>query len=94
MTEPEDNIAAGVQALGRRVAELRAERGLTQDALATRLGTSWKYLQHIELGRANPSTTLLLRLAAALEVAASELFVPPASIERPRPGRPMRASRG
>jgi transcriptional regulator with XRE-family HTH domain len=74
--------------IGRRVAELRAERGWTQAAFAERMGIATKYLQRIEAGDENLTVSSLLRLAEALAVELEELFVPPTTLRRP--GRPQK----
>jgi transcriptional regulator with XRE-family HTH domain len=75
--------------VGRRVAELRAQKGLTQQALAEELGLSWKYLQQVELGLENLTLKSLVRLSNALGVTPPELFSAPVSRKR-RPGRPRK----
>lgn len=52
--------------VGRRVAGLRAERGLTQEELATRLRMSDRYLRRIEAGEINVSLWSLAKIANAL----------------------------
>ncbi|HEX8483029.1 MAG TPA: helix-turn-helix transcriptional regulator [Allosphingosinicella sp.] len=54
------------ESLGNRLRELRAERGLTQAALAERVGVSRKSVNTIENGVFIPSTLLALKLARAL----------------------------
>lgn len=76
--------------MGRRVAELRAERGLTQETLAEKLGVSGVYVRRVELGRENLTIRSVARFAAMLSVRTADLFVPPASREV-RVGRPRRA---
>lgn len=46
----------------------RAQRGLSQLALAHRAGISQRHLSFLELGRANPSRDMVAQLAAALDV--------------------------
>jgi transcriptional regulator with XRE-family HTH domain len=60
---------------GRRLRELRKERGLTQEALAEAADLSGNYISELELGQKVPSLTILVRLAQALEVGAPELLV-------------------
>lgn len=72
--------------VGRRVAELRVQRGLTQERLAERLGVSIKYQQTVEAGGENLTLDSLARLAAALAVPVTALFA--AARTSPRPGRP------
>ena len=85
-------IARVGKALGRRVAELREAATLTQQALADRIGVSPKYVQEIEAGRQNVTLTTIVRVAVALDVGARELFDPPTSLARRRPGRPGKKS--
>jgi len=61
-------------ALGAAVRDLRARRGISQEALADLSGMHRTYLGGIERGRRNPSFTNIRRLADALEVRTSELM--------------------
>ena len=56
------------------LAAVRAEVGLTQEALAARAGVSRQALGLIEAGRSVPSTALALKLAALLGKRVEELF--------------------
>lgn len=49
--------------VGRAVRELRMNRGFTYKQLAARLGVSWQYVSHIEIGRAGMSLAMASRLA-------------------------------
>ena len=60
--------------LANRLRELRAERELTQAALAEAVGVSRKTINTVENGVFVPSTTLALKLARALGVAVEEIF--------------------
>jgi putative transcriptional regulator len=60
--------------LGNRLRELRAERDLTQAALAELVGVSRKTVNTIENGVFIPSTLLALKLARALGQRVEELF--------------------
>ena len=54
---------------------LRARRGLSQQALAARVGVSGAYVAMLETGkRRNPSLMLLQRLAKALGVPVTALL--------------------
>jgi transcriptional regulator with XRE-family HTH domain len=76
--------------VGRRVADIRVERALTQDELAEAIGISTKYLQRIERGR-NMNLVTLIDLANRLNVdLPALLLVRPKSPRRPRVGRPPR----
>ncbi len=77
--------------VGRRISELRAERGLTQEALSEQLGVTTRWVQSAEAGGESFTLTTLVRFANALRVPVAEFFVPP-TIVKSRPGRPKRAS--
>lgn len=80
--------------LGRRVAELRIGRGLTQEALAERLDKDLRYVQQIEGGRQNVTVRTAASVARALRVPIAELFAVPAIRESVRLRRvPTRAVR-
>jgi transcriptional regulator with XRE-family HTH domain len=74
-------------ALGRRIAELRSARGLTQEQFAERYGTSVRYFQEIEAGRENLTLDSLVRIARLLKVRVRDLFDEPTR-PRAKPGRP------
>ena len=76
--------------VGRRVAELRVARGLTQEALAEATGFYTRYVQTIESGEVNLTLDSLARLATALKVAVGEFFEAPS---RARGRTKSRASR-
>lgn len=60
--------------LGRRIAQRRAELGLTRRETAARAGTSASYLRHLEENpAAAPDAGVLLRLAGALHTTVTEL---------------------
>lgn len=61
-------------AFGTRIRELRLERELTQDDLATHCGLFRTYMSRIETGNANPTLTMICALADALGVTVAELF--------------------
>lgn len=77
--------------VGRRIAELRAGRGWTQEALAERLGVSAKYLQGVERGTDNLTLRTLVRVAQELGTKPIALLRPPIR-EAARTGRPRRES--
>ncbi|HEX6038300.1 helix-turn-helix domain-containing protein [Longimicrobium sp.] len=60
--------------LATRLARLRAERGLTLDALAERAGVSRSMISLIERGKSSPTAAVLDRLAAGLGVTIASLF--------------------
>ena len=65
-------LARSQTALGRELARLRFERGLTQEELADALGVTRRYIYELETGRPNLFATrlfeLLRELGAHLEV--------------------------
>jgi len=68
--------------LGARIVELRIQRGLTQEKLATRAGLKSKgYLSRIERSERLPSMAVLERLAQALEVEVRDLLIFPETSE-------------
>lgn len=83
-----------VRDIGRRVAELRRERGLTQQALASKLRATMQWVQQIEYG-ANLTVHSLARVANALDIELEALLAPPnPSSYVIRPGRPPRDTPG
>lgn len=78
--------------LGRRVAELRAERALTQQNLADAIGLSPQRVREIEAGTHNPSVRTLHRIAKGFDVEIGTLFELPVSRVRSGPGRPPKAA--
>ena len=64
----------GDSALNIRLKLVRTELGLTQAELATRVGVSRKTINTVENGVFVPSTTLALKLAAALGCKVEDLF--------------------
>jgi transcriptional regulator with XRE-family HTH domain len=77
-----------LQDVGRKVAELRAEMKLTQEAFAESvLGVSLKYAQALEAGRENLTVESLVALANKAGVKVAWLFEAPLS-RKVRRGRP------
>ena len=60
--------------LGKRIRALRAERGMTQEALARRAGLSRAYLARLEIGRHNPPILTVVKIAKGLKVSIRDLF--------------------
>lgn len=73
---------------------LRVERQIAQDELALIANVERAYVGYLERGKRNPTVGLLSRLAVALDVPISQLFVQPDETEEPpttlRPGRKSR----
>ncbi|HEY4374057.1 MAG TPA: helix-turn-helix transcriptional regulator [Burkholderiales bacterium] len=63
-----------LNALGERVRNLRAQRGMTRKILARDSGVSERYLALLEAGEGNVSVVLLKRIAQALNVPSIELL--------------------
>jgi transcriptional regulator with XRE-family HTH domain len=59
--------------VGRNVARLRQEKGLTQEDMESRSGFSQQYLSDLERGKRNPTVVTLYELAQALGVSHLEL---------------------
>ena len=62
-----------------KVRELRKARGWTISELARRAGCARPFLSRIEAGNANPTQTILEKIAGALGVPVSQLFDEPSS---------------
>lgn len=60
--------------ISRRIRALRAERGLTLEALAEKTGVSRSMISAIERGTTSPTAVLLERLATGLGVMLADLF--------------------
>ena len=60
--------------LGQRIKELRRHRELSQEELAEAIDISTNYLSSLERGVGNPTFSMLVRVAGALEVDVPDLF--------------------
>ena len=65
-TQPEE-------AFGKVLRALRAERGLSQEALALEAGVQRNYVSLIERGVNQPTITIIFKLATALEMPPSQV---------------------
>lgn len=79
------------QQVGRRVAELRSELGLTQAEFAEHMEFSVRYLQSVEAGAENLTLETIAKLASVLKAKPAALFEPPVT-KKPRPGRPKKSA--
>lgn len=70
MGTPSENLA-------RNIKELRATRGLSQQQLAKKSGVPRATWATLEAGGANPTLSVLLKVAAALSVSTDELVAAP-----------------
>jgi transcriptional regulator with XRE-family HTH domain len=64
--------------IAERVRLLRADRGLSLEALAARSGVSRSMISLVERGESSPTAVVLEKLATALGVMLASLFDPPA----------------
>jgi transcriptional regulator with XRE-family HTH domain len=55
------------QTIGKQIRKRRRECGLTQEAIAEQLDVNPSHISNIENGRANPSLTILVKLANLME---------------------------
>lgn len=68
------NDQAFLKSLGTRIAELRREQGLSQQALAEQLGIPQQTFAHYEVGRARMPVSLLPELARLFGIGTDELL--------------------
>jgi len=62
------------QAFGKRVRQLRSQKGWTQEQLAERTGRHWTYIGGIERGERNVTIKVIADIARALGVEMRMLF--------------------
>ena len=67
-------MSVNFKLIGRRIREVRAERGISQADLAERSKTTAQYLSQIENGKKQASLQVLLSVAEVLEVSLNELL--------------------
>jgi transcriptional regulator with XRE-family HTH domain len=60
--------------LGKRIRELRKERGFSQEGFAYEVGLDRTYMGSVERGERNIAALNLVRIAKALKVEVGELF--------------------
>jgi transcriptional regulator with XRE-family HTH domain len=78
-----DNPDAAVRRVAQRIAEVRREKGLTQDYMAERLDCAVKNYQRIEYGQ-NVTIRMLTKIANVLGVTVTELVPSPSVAKRRR----------
>lgn len=66
--------AAIYRRIGKRIQQLRNERGLTQEKVAGTTGLAAKYIGFIEQGRKRPRIHILVSVAKALGCDIKDLF--------------------
>ena len=62
--------------IGQRIRRFRMERGITQEELAFRVGTSAAYISNIENAHKCPSLGKLLEISEVLQVTLNDLIYP------------------
>lgn len=67
-------MASPQQMFGKRVRQLRSEKGWTQEQLAERTGRHWTYIGGIERGERNVTIKVIADIARALGVQMRMLF--------------------
>lgn len=60
--------------LGKQVARLRKEKGLTQAELSALINRDFQSISRIESGKVNSSCYIIFQIAKALDVNVSEFF--------------------
>jgi transcriptional regulator with XRE-family HTH domain len=70
--------------VGRRVAEMRVERGLTQERLAEVLGVSTSWLKRVEAGEENLGLRTMAKLANTLHAPVGAFLAAPCGDGRRR----------
>ena len=75
---------------GKRLAELRKERGLTQSELAERLEISNKMVDYYERRATNPSLEIITKAATIFGVTVADMLGEELARPRHRPGPPSR----
>ena len=60
--------------LGKRIRELRAQTGLSQEKFALKIGMDRTYFASVESGKRNISVRNIKKIADGLDVTLSELF--------------------
>lgn len=63
-----------LKTLGRRIADLRRDKGMTQEGLAEAMGVSRNHVADIELGVRNTGVWSLLLICRALALPPAALF--------------------
>lgn len=58
---------------GRKLAEIRKNKGIAQEKFAFDLGVDRTYISYLERGKRNPSLFVLWKMAKSLQVKLSEL---------------------
>lgn len=78
--------------VARRIAELRKEEKLTQDELASKLGSTGGYVRLLESGKQNVTVATIAKLSHYLNCDPKDFFEVPTS-EKSGPGRPPKSKK-
>ena len=60
--------------IGKRVRNLRLDRGWSQEELADRSGVNRSYMSRVELGKSDVSLSVLYKIARTLGISLAELL--------------------
>jgi transcriptional regulator with XRE-family HTH domain len=74
VTRKPDTVPKRQWQLGRYIQKVRKAKGLTQEQLAEKIGTSTPWIGHIETGRELPNVKMLEKIARALQVKVKDLI--------------------
>jgi transcriptional regulator with XRE-family HTH domain len=66
-----------VKLLGKRIAELRRERGMSQGDFAAKIRSTPQWISQLERGTRSPTVDTLCKIANALNVTLGELLTAP-----------------
>ncbi len=69
-------------AIGQRIRKIRKAHGLSQEALAEKVGISVTHMSHIETGNTKLSLPVLVEIATTLEVRTDDLLFDDSPAER------------
>lgn len=69
-----DEVAKVYKKLGKRLNQVRIQRGLTQEKLAFDAGLNRAYIGYIERGERKPSIETMAKIAKVLGIELYELF--------------------
>jgi putative transcriptional regulator len=69
-----DDLELFKKGLGKKIAQLRDKKGITQAQLAALVNKDFQSISRIENGRVNASGYILKQIADALNISMNELF--------------------
>ena len=74
MTTKPQTVPSKNWKLGRCIQKIRKAKGMTQEQLAEKIGTSTPWIGHIETGRELPNLKMLQKIARVLDVKVKDLI--------------------